>query len=149
MKRSVALTLITLAVLAISPAASAADSTTDRWIGTWVATWADGETRTELRIDQIEDRGKVHGVYCHRDVRRPWSITDFGLHLEADPKLENDALRWQQPNRRGAPSRWEFSFRDADTLRMRFTNRHNRTHILDMHQGESKCVARWIRPVAS
>ena len=144
MTRLLASTLVAFLTAATTPLASADETVTDRWLGTWVGTWSDRSTHTELRIDAIDGAGRVTGAYCHLDIDRPWSITDFALHTAADPKLADNAVRWEEPSRKGALRRWEFTFVDSDTLRMRHTNQHNRTHILHLKKGPSRCLDRWV-----
>ena len=143
MTRFPALALAALLTIAAPPIASAAEPSPENWIGTWVGTWPEDIAHTELRIDGIEENGRVSGEYCHQHVGYPWFITEFARHADAKPVLTDGAVRWEEPSRKGAPRRWEFSFIDPDTLRMRYRNQHNRTHIVDLRKTQSRCLDRW------
>lgn len=135
------LTIITLP--AVHAAAPDTDTGENPWIGTWTAVWPDKETRTELRIDAIDNAGQVTGTYCHRDFRKPWNITELGGTSRVQPRFDGKGIRWQLPSRKGAPQRWEFTVEPSSKLRMRFTNLHNRTHVVVFSKDPSRCLDRW------
>ena len=142
-------TVLALAAAAVTMTNSLA-SDGSSWIGTWVASWPDGATATELRIENITG-GKVIGAYCHKDIGRPRKVRDLGgPNAPTQPRFEDDAIRWETTAHKGAPKRWEFRLESENTIRFRFRNQHNRTHIVMMqrHPGNSDCLGQWQPPTA-
>ena len=135
------LTIITLpAIHAATPDPAASGRP---WLGTWTVVWPDKVTRTELRVDELDDTGHVTGSYCHRNFRKPWNITKLGGTSSVQPHFDGTTVRWEIPSRKGAPQRWEFTVERNSKLRMRFTNLHNRTHVVQLEKGRSQCLDRW------
>lgn len=116
-----------------------------RWLGTWVGLWSERRGATELRIDQIDKHGVVHGTLCQYWRGKARQIYDIGPNADVPAKQRRNTMRFRIPLRDGTQTRWRWRLTDAG-LHMSYRARNRLPANLLLTRYRSRCLDRW-RPV--
>ena len=118
-----------------------------RWLATWVGVWTEGRGATELRIDQIDKRGVVHGSICQYWRGKARQIFDIGPNADFPAKHRGRTMRFRITRPDGTHSRWRWRLTERG-LHMSYRSRNHLPADFVLTRYRSRCLDRW-RPVPS
>ena len=114
-----------------------------RWLATWVGVWTEGRGATELRIDQIDKRGVVHGSICQYWRGKARQIFDIGPNTAIPATHRGNKIRFRIIRSGKKGNRWTWTLRE-DQLHMHVRDRFSGRPIrLLLTKYRSKCLDRW------
>ena len=129
------------------PTPSPAPATEDHsdWLGTWVARWAQNAGQTEIRIDRIDDKRRIHGAVCLFGTNRAKEIYDIGPETDLQALHRRNKFRFRVPQPDGTYGPWWNWRMTRNGLRVRIRGWGSHNHLV-FTQYTSRCLDHW-RPL--